>query len=732
MPSIDPPHPESEEDRPTEHSEDTPPGEEQSEQDAFAAKARAFTLRQKERRRKRAWGVSSAPSAGEDAPTRDTALVPDDDVLDELEKLESGAKQEKHWLHSLLALFISIVLFVSLGLLRYTVQDILILIGVIFFHEIGHLIAMRAFGYADLKMFFIPLFGAAVSGQARDVSAQKRAIVSLMGPVPGLVAGLVCLALFRATGEKMLEQVGIVFLVLNAVNLLPFPPLDGGRFVFHVLLCRSPGLELAARLLTAVLFLLVGWATDIWILMILGGLGLLTARPFAKISALARRMRREGLRPAPVGTDGIPPETAARLIEAVRGDFSPLRKPKDIAVQVHAIWERIGTPAPGCLATVGLLAGYVLAFALLLVAPLAAGRDYGALSPSRIRATRYCKEANALVEEGKNEEAVQKYQKAIGLWPDCAQAHCGLGLMFMKKDDWVQAAGEFRAAIQLQPELTEAYLGLGSVLAIQGDIKGAESAFRKAAELKPELAETWLSLALLLTMEDLDDEAEKMCRKAIGLKPHLASAHEMLGRILERRGDLDGAVEEYTQLTLLDPSDGRGFRFLGRAVRKQGDRKRALALLTRAVALGEKNACSSRGLAHFELGDFGKAAADFEKRGDDAIWLYLARARAGQEARNVLLKHLESIEEDETPDPAIDLYLGRLTPDEYMEASAAEEEEQCVACFRLGQYYLIEKNRDKARDCFRKCVATDAKGVSVYYTARIELERLRDGSAAPP
>lgn len=41
---------------------------------------------------------------------------------------------------------------------------VLPVIGVLLFHELGHYVAMRLFGYRDVRMFFVPFFGAAVSG----------------------------------------------------------------------------------------------------------------------------------------------------------------------------------------------------------------------------------------------------------------------------------------------------------------------------------------------------------------------------------------------------------------------------------------------------------------------------------------------------------------------------------------------------------------------------------------
>jgi hypothetical protein len=45
---------------------------------------------------------------------------------------------------------------------------------------------MRIFHYRDVRMFFIPFFGAAVSGRHYNIAGWKKAVVSMMGPVPAL------------------------------------------------------------------------------------------------------------------------------------------------------------------------------------------------------------------------------------------------------------------------------------------------------------------------------------------------------------------------------------------------------------------------------------------------------------------------------------------------------------------------------------------------------------------
>ncbi len=135
-----------------------------------------------------------------------------------------------------------------------SLTDVGLIVGILLFHEGGHLVGMRLFGFSDLRMFFLPFVGAAVSGSKPGASAVEHAVVSLMGPVPGL---LLALALSFATEVgrypdqplPVMAQLVLMLVLINGFNLLPILPLDGGRLFGDLLFARTPALDVAFRLL---------------------------------------------------------------------------------------------------------------------------------------------------------------------------------------------------------------------------------------------------------------------------------------------------------------------------------------------------------------------------------------------------------------------------------------------------------------------------------------------------
>ncbi len=161
------------------------------------------------------------------------------------------------WLGKCALLLVSVaVAAVSFGLM-WSWSFVPVLIGVLFFHELGHWFGMRIFDYRDRQMFFIPFLGAAVTGEKEDATPMQQIIVLLLGPVPGLMLGMVCLQFAPPESASWLNEVGWMAVSLNYLNLLPISPFDGGRVV-ELLLSRFPWIRFAFGSISVVILLLLG------------------------------------------------------------------------------------------------------------------------------------------------------------------------------------------------------------------------------------------------------------------------------------------------------------------------------------------------------------------------------------------------------------------------------------------------------------------------------------------
>jgi stage IV sporulation protein FB len=159
-------------------------------------------------------------------------------------KPEPEEKKGNAWIRSItslaLYLLIGYYFFKSMG------TDwifIIILTGIVLFHELGHFLAMKIYDYKELGIFFIPLLGAYASGTKREVSQKQSAIILLAGPMPGIILGII---LYFVTNDRsadlpyqsfgLLRSTATMLIFLNVLNLLPVYPLDGGQLVNRLFL----------------------------------------------------------------------------------------------------------------------------------------------------------------------------------------------------------------------------------------------------------------------------------------------------------------------------------------------------------------------------------------------------------------------------------------------------------------------------------------------------------------
>lgn len=102
---------------------------------------------------------------------------------------------------------------------------------IVLIHELGHYFAMKIFNYEDLSIFFIPLLGAIAGGSKEKISQKEKAVVLLSGPVPGIIAGVILFFVASHFDNNSLLRLSYAFVLINALNLLPIYPLDGGQLL---------------------------------------------------------------------------------------------------------------------------------------------------------------------------------------------------------------------------------------------------------------------------------------------------------------------------------------------------------------------------------------------------------------------------------------------------------------------------------------------------------------------
>lgn len=119
----------------------------------------------------------------------------------------------------------------------------------IYIHEMGHVDALRRYGFKAGAPMFIPGLGALIRLRQHPANPVEDARIGLAGPLWGTGAAAACFLVYLAAGAAVWAAIAHLGAFINIFNLIPLGSLDGGRG-FRAL-SRSQALLVTAALGTA-------------------------------------------------------------------------------------------------------------------------------------------------------------------------------------------------------------------------------------------------------------------------------------------------------------------------------------------------------------------------------------------------------------------------------------------------------------------------------------------------
>jgi Zn-dependent protease len=127
----------------------------------------------------------------------------------------------------------------------------------VFVHEYGHVLVINAVGSGPGRIHIVPFVGGAASWRNPPSSEFKGVLIALAGPTFGLLAMAPFFLAFAATGQDRWLGGAFFIAIINLLNLLPAPPLDGSKALGPALARIHPWLERAAMVA-------IGGAVALW------------------------------------------------------------------------------------------------------------------------------------------------------------------------------------------------------------------------------------------------------------------------------------------------------------------------------------------------------------------------------------------------------------------------------------------------------------------------------------
>lgn len=180
-------------------------------------------------------------------------------------------------------------------------------------------------------------------------------------------------------------------------------------------------------------------------------------------------------------------------------------------------------------------------------------------------------------EEGKMEEAIQEYSKAINKDPRNAAAYNNRGVVYDDLEQYERAIEDYDKAIELNPDYAIAYYNRG--IAYQDLIQYEEAIedYNRAIELNSGYTAAYNNRGNMYRRLKQYREAIKDYDKAVELDPGYAYAYHNRGLTYKDLKQCEKAIEDYTQAIKLDPKYKKAYQNRAKAYRAIGKEELAEA-----------------------------------------------------------------------------------------------------------------------------------------------------------
>lgn len=188
-------------------------------------------------------------------------------------------------------------------------------------------------------------------------------------------------------------------------------------------------------------------------------------------------------------------------------------------------------------------------------------------------------------------------ERALKYFPNQAILHYFKGIGYYNKKEYNSAVKSINRAIDMQPEDNEKLLGqmystLGDVYNTLKQYTLSDSSYEKALKLEPNNASVLNNYSYYLSLRNVKlDEAEKMSKRSLELQPEMATYLDTYGWILFKEGKYEKAKEYIQKAIDSNPTnaDGTLFEHLGDVYFKLNNIDKALEFWIKAKEKGTEN-----------------------------------------------------------------------------------------------------------------------------------------------
>jgi CIC family chloride channel protein len=222
------------------------------------------------------------------------------------------------------------------------------------------------------------------------------------------------------------------------------------------------------------------------------------------------------------------------------------------------------------------------------------------------RSADYYKTATALLQQGRNDEAVQQFRDALSGAPGNVQYRLALGLALAKDQHLQEASVYLNALLKRDPENALANLGEAQIAVAQGKTADAVKFYRRAidgawpAGQDDKRMQTRFELVSLLQKTGQRTQAIAELLAALGPAAHDTSVKSRIGQLLLSYGAAREAADVFRNMVQTNGRDANAYAGLGQADLAMDNYQDARNAFQRALQLNPADATSK---AQLDLSD---------------------------------------------------------------------------------------------------------------------------------
>ena len=146
--------------------------------------------------------------------------------------------------------------------------------------------------------------------------------------------------------------------------------------------------------------------------------------------------------------------------------------------------------------------------------------------------------------QGKTDDAIQHYEKALSYSPDFYPAHNHQGLSYLARQNFEAAQNQFEAALKVNQNDAQAYFNLANLLLLTKRYPAAEREVEEGLQRRPDSAFGHFLQGSVYSRTGRPELAEKSLQSALQLDPRMSEVYlQLVNLYLQQKRTSDAIIE---------------------------------------------------------------------------------------------------------------------------------------------------------------------------------------------